>query len=66
MANKKVVYMKITQDKYELPEFVCDSVTELSRLCNVSANNIHRQLSLYKSGVIKNCKYRRVEIREDD
>ena len=34
------VYMKITQDKYELPEAVADSIIELARMCGVSWRTI--------------------------
>ena len=34
------VYMKITQDKYELPEAAADSVIELARMCGVSWRTI--------------------------
>ena len=34
------VYMKITRDKYELPEAVADSIIELARMCGVSWRTI--------------------------
>ena len=34
------VYMKITQDKYELPEAIADSIIDLARMCGVSWRTI--------------------------
>ena len=34
------VYMKITKDKYELPEAIADSIIELARMCGVSWRTI--------------------------
>ena len=36
------VYMKITQDKYELPEAVSESIIELANICDVSWRTIYR------------------------
>ena len=34
------VYMKMTQDKYELREVIADSIIELARMCGVSWRTI--------------------------
>ena len=43
MARPKTptLYMLISDDKYELPLFVADSLTELSSACGISLNTIY-------------------------
>lgn len=36
----KTVWMKVSSDKYELPEVIADSAVELAKMLNVSANSI--------------------------
>lgn len=45
MRRKKAVYMLVTQDKYELPLVVADTVTELARLTGVKRNVISSAMS---------------------
>lgn len=44
--KKKYLYLKVTNDKYELPIVVADSSLELAKLCGISQrsvlNCIHR------------------------
>lgn len=41
MISLKVLYMEITNDKYELPLAVADTVNELARMRKVKPNSIH-------------------------
>ena len=73
------VYMLVTDDEYEYPIHICDSIYTLSQLCGVSTTTI---LSAYKryrerykewesnrcKGKMPRCRYQIVEIGdlEDD
>lgn len=35
-----ILYMRVTEDEYELPLAVADTVGELARICNDKPNNI--------------------------
>lgn len=60
------LWLRVSADEYELPEIVCDTVHELSEICKVSASCIQSSYSKFKHGINKTCRYRRVEIEEDD
>lgn len=60
------VYMQVTDDKYELPIYVCDSVPELSKLSGRTNDNIHCCLSKVKSGRSKKSIFVKVDIGECD
>ena len=36
-----VIWMKVSKDKYELPEIIADSASELAKKCNVTRNVIY-------------------------
>lgn len=59
------VWMKVTQDKYEHPVAVADSVQELSRITGDSVNSIRSWMSHYKSGRLKTRKFVKVNIGKD-
>lgn len=40
-----VVYMKVTNDKYEFPIAVADSLAELARILDIPKNNISSAMS---------------------
>lgn len=56
----KKIYMKVTDDEYELPLAVADSPAELARIVGVTANSVSCQLSLGRGG------YRVIEVEEED
>ncbi|MBQ0113859.1 MAG: hypothetical protein KBT03_12075 [Bacteroidales bacterium] len=39
--------MKISRDKYELPEYVCDSIDQLSRKTGVTTSAIRSEISKF-------------------
>ena len=57
-----IVWMKVTDDAYELPEVVALSSQELADKCGVTRNAIESEVSRFRKGILKSCKYRRVEI----
>lgn len=59
------VYMEITLDKYELPVAVADSVKELAKLRNISADTIYNVMYHSKIKGFKRCKYIKIELEED-
>lgn len=49
------IWMKVSKDKYELPEAFADTAVELAELCGTTANTIYTQCSKFKAGVIDWC-----------
>lgn len=60
------VYMMVTLDEYQLPLAIADSATELARLVNANIKTVTSSASHVKSGKIKNSRFYRVEIEDDD
>lgn len=54
-------WLVVTQDKYELPLVVAESVQELAEHERVSVNTIYSAISHYEHGRYKYTKYRRVK-----
>lgn len=52
------VYMKVTNDEYEYPLVIADSIAELSKIVGVGRQVIHRSIK------IQNGKYKKVDLRE--
>ena len=42
------VYMRVSRDKYELPEVVSDSIIELANMCHINWRSIYK--AVYNSG----------------
>lgn len=60
-----VLYMKVSKDKYELPEAVAESIKEMAVLQKTTPNAIHRAFSLERVHGIKS-RYIMVEIDDDE
>ena len=60
------IYMKVSKDKYELPEIVADSTLELSQLMGVRKNSVDSAISKQKHGVRRKSMYVVVEIEDDE
>lgn len=59
-----IVYMEVSKDIYELPVAIADTVAELARIRNVSANTISSMIyHCRKKGHW--CRYVRVNIEDD-
>ena len=54
---KSYIWMKVSSDKFELPEAVADTAVELAKLCGVTANGIYSQISRVRSGALASCPY---------
>ena len=61
----KVLYMKVSRDKYELPEAVAGTIEELAKLLGVKRNTVDHYFYLQKKYGM-NCGYVRVEISEEE
>lgn len=66
MAKQRTVYMKVTNDQYELPVAIEDTAKALAKKFGVGVSCIHSSISLEKSGKVKHSSYKRVEIEEED
>lgn len=42
------VYMRVSRDKYELPEAVSDSIVELANMCHINWRSIYK--AIYSCG----------------
>ena len=60
------IYMKVTEDEYELPEAVADSIAELARFLGKRTNVISSCLSHVKHIPGRKSCYKRVEINDED
>lgn len=58
------IYMKVSNDKYQLPIAVADTAKELAKICNTTENNIYSHISKNKKGIYKKVVYIKVEIEE--
>jgi len=64
----KYLWLKVTEDKYELPMVVADSLTELSEILGVSTHSIsssllrHKKMK-HKDGSAYPSPYRKVRIK---
>lgn len=59
------VWLKVTNDRYELPVAVADSGKELARICGVSENNVYNAMTQARRRGWR-CQYVRVEIGKDN
>lgn len=54
------VYMRVTKDKYRLPVAMADTVKELAKMCDTTANSVSSAISHGSGCFIK------VEIEDDE
>lgn len=60
------LYIKTTDDEYELPVAVGESVADLARQLHVSTSVISHGINNTSKGIYKHSVYRKVEIDDDD
>lgn len=63
--RSRFVWMKVSDDEYELPVAVADSLAALARLCGVTEASIYSSMSKARHGIRKTL-YRKVRIDLDD
>ena len=61
-----IIWLKVTDDEYELPVAVADTQDELARICNTTKNSIASSMSHFEKGRIGKCLYRKVVIEEGE
>lgn len=61
-----MLWMKVTNDKYELPIAVGDSAFDLAKQLGINANVIYSHMSHFKAGRTKSCPYIQVEEGDED
>lgn len=61
-----MLWLKVTNDKYELPIAVGGTAQELADMLGITDNVIHSTISHYNKGRIKSCPYVKVEEGDDD
>lgn len=66
MGQSDYVYIRVTQDKYELPLCVRDSIKELAEACGTTKNNIESCISHAKKRKRGRSMYYKVYIGDDD
>lgn len=60
-----VLWMKVTDDEYELPLAVADTASELARMCGLNKNGVLVAISNAKRRKTK-CQYVKVVIDDED
>lgn len=58
-----VVWLRVTKDKYELPEYIADTAEELADMLGISPNTIYSSMANWKKGRTKMSPYRKVVIK---
>lgn len=59
------LYLYVTNDKYELPLIVADSVRELADTLGKSVHTINSAFCRERQGKIKNTRYKKVDVEDD-
>ena len=62
----KQLYLKVTNDKYELPLAVGDSVIDLARLLNMKRSSLESVFSKVRHGSKSHRMYKIVEVIDDE
>lgn len=60
-AGRKYIYMMVSNDKYELPILIADTVQELADMAGVSRKTISTHISRSKKGQVKKIRYLRIK-----
>ena len=56
--------MRVSDDKYELPEIIADTVEELAEKCGVHIGTIARCVHNYQIGKNKHSIYMRIKVED--
>ena len=59
------LYMKVSNDKYELPEIIARTTIELAEKCGVKSQTVRSAMSHAKKHGWP-CQYVRVEVEDDE
>ena len=64
--SKNKLYMKVTNDKYELPLAVAESRSELAKMTGVTKASLFSIFSRQRTGKKYSYSYREVDIDDED
>ena len=64
-TKNMILWLKVSNDEYELPEAVADTSVELSRMCGLSKDAVQTAISKAKKRKTR-CKYIKVEIENEE
>lgn len=59
------LYMRVSNDRFELPTAVAEDAETLARMCGVTRNTIYSQISHAKAEG-RWCAYRKIDVEDDD
>lgn len=62
--SRKYLWMKVSDDKYELPEIITDTIAELAKKCGVHIGTIAKCVHNYQIGKVSHSIYMRVDVDE--
>ena len=60
------LYIKTTDDEYELPVAVGESIADLARQLKVSCSVISHSINKTRKGIYHHSVYKKVEVEDDD
>ena len=63
---KNRLYLAVTKDKYELPIAVAGTIRELAEMVGIKEGSLKTLIYKYYAGQITSCKYRRVELEDEE
>lgn len=59
-----VVWMKVSKDRFRLPEAVADTAKELAAICKTTENNVRSAACKQRKGIERNAQFISVLIEE--
>lgn len=62
----KKLWMKVTNDEYELPLAVAESAAELARMTGIKPESLYSIISRERHGKKRTYSYREVEVDDED
>ncbi len=62
--KRRYLWMRVSDDKYELPEIIADTVEELAEKCGVHIGTIARCVHNYQIGKNKHSIYMRIKVED--
>ena len=63
-SNSNTYYMAVTNDEYELPLYVSDSLKDMAEKFGVAPNTVASSISHQRGGRVTGRKFLRIEIDE--
>ena len=61
-----VLYMKVTDDKYEFPVAIADNAKELAQMVGVKPQTVYECVAPSRMRLGKNCGYYKIEVEDDE